>query len=263
MAIHESSKIHPSSAIDEGARIGKNCSIGPFCSISSEVQLEDGVKLLGHVSIAGNTTIGSSTKIWPFASIGHQPQDLKFMGEFSELIIGKDNKIRESVSINPGTSGGGGITQIGNNCLFMLGSHIGHDCRLGNKIILANNAALAGHVTLGDGVHVGGLSGVHQFVRIGEGAFIGALSMVTKDVIPFGMVYGERAKLMGLNLVGLRRIGVQKELIKDLKDVYSNLFSDEGTFQSRLDVIDTKGNPLVEKLMSFLNGESNRSLLGL
>ena len=263
MAIHESSKIHPSSAIDEGARIGKNCSIGPFCSISSEVQLEDGVRLLGHVSIAGNTTIGSSTKIWPFASIGHQPQDLKFVGEFSELIIGKDNKIRESVSINPGTSGGGGITQIGNNCLFMLGSHIGHDCRLGNKIILANNAALAGHVTLGDGVHVGGLSGVHQFVRIGEGAFIGALSMVTKDVIPFGMVYGERAKLMGLNLVGLRRIGVQKELIKDLKDVYSNLFSDEGTFQSRLDVIDTKGNPLVEKLMSFLNGESNRSLLGL
>ena len=263
MAIHESSKIHPSSAIDEGARIGKNCSIGPFCSISSEVQLEDGVELLSHVSVAGNTTIGSSTKIWPFASIGHQPQDLKFMGEFSELIIGKDNKIRESVSINPGTSGGGGITQIGNNCLFMLGSHIGHDCRLGNKIILANNAALAGHVTLGDGVHVGGLSGVHQFVRIGEGAFIGALSMVTKDVIPFGMVYGERAKLMGLNLVGLRRIGVQKELIKDLKDVYSNLFSDKGTFQSRLDVIDTKGNPLVEKLMSFLNGESNRSLLGL
>ena len=263
MAIHESSKIHPSSAIDEGARIGKNCSIGPFCAISSKVQLEDGVKLLGHVSISGNTTIGSSTKIWPFASIGHQPQDLKFSGEFSELIIGKDNKIRESVSINPGTSGGGGITQIGNNCLFMLGSHIGHDCRLGNKIVLANNAALAGHVTLGDGVHVGGLSGVHQFVRIGEGAFIGALSMVTKDVIPFGMVYGERAKLMGLNLVGLRRIGFQKELIKDLKDVYSNLFANEGTFQSRLDVIDTKGNPLVEKLLSFLNGESNRSLLGL
>ena len=263
MAIHESSKIHPSSAIDEGARIGKNCSIGPFCAISSKVQLEDGVKLFGHVSISGNTTIGSSTKIWPFASIGHEPQDLKFSGEFTELIIGKDNKIRESVSINPGTSGGGGITQIGNNCLFMLGSHIGHDCRLGNKIVLANNAALAGHVTLGDGVHVGGLSGVHQFVRIGEGAFIGALSMVTKDVIPFGMVYGERAKLMGLNLVGLRRIGFQKELIKDLKDVYSNLFASEGTFQSRLDVIDTKGNPLVEKLLSFLNGESNRSLLGL
>ena len=143
MAIHESSEIHPSSVIDEGARIGKNCSIGPFCVISSGAQLEDGVTLLSHVSIVGNTTIGSSTKIWPFTSIGHQPQDLKFFGEFSELIIGKDNKIREGVSINPGTGGGGGITEIGNNCLFMLGSHIGHDCRLGNRIVLANNAALA------------------------------------------------------------------------------------------------------------------------
>ena len=182
MAIHESSEIHPSSVIDEGARIGKNCSIGPFCVISSGAQLEDGVTLLSHVSIAGNTTIGRNTKIWPFASIGHQPQDLKFSGEFSELIIGKDNKIREGVSINPGTSGGGEITQIGNDCLFMLGSHIGHDCRLGNRIVLANNAALAGHVTLGDGVHVGGLSGVHQFVRIGRYSFTSMGSAVNKDL---------------------------------------------------------------------------------
>ncbi len=261
MSIHPSSKIHSSSQVDEGVRIGKNCIIGPFCSISSGVQLEDGIELMSHVSIAGCTAIGRKTIIWPFASIGHHPQDLKFAGEHSEVIIGTENKIREGVSINSGTSGGGGITQVGNNCLLMLGSHVGHDCRLGNRIVLANNAALAGHVVLGDGVHIGGLSGVHQFVRIGEGAFVGALSMVTKDVIPFGMVYGERPKLMGLNLVGLRRLGVKTEQIKDLKEVYSELFSGQGTLKSRMDVIEIKGNPLVDKLLAFVNGENNRSLL--
>ena len=214
MPIHNSSTIHPNAVIDEKAIIGKNCKIGPFCYVSSEVVLEDNIELFSHVSIVGKTIIGNNTKIWPFASIGHQPQDLKYNGEPNELIIGTDNKIRESVSINPGTKGGGGLTKIGNECLFMLGSHIGHDCKLGNKIILANNAALAGHVVLEDRVYIGGLSGVHQFVRIGEGAFIGALSMVTKDVIPFGMVYGERAKLMGFNLVGLRRLGVANKHIK-------------------------------------------------
>ena len=262
MVIHISNKIHPSSEIDEGVKIGQNCIIGPFCSISADVQLEDEVELLSHVSLAGSTLIGRKTKIWPFSSIGHQPQDLKFSGEHSEVILGEKNKIRECVSINPGTSGGGGVTKIGNECLFMLGSHVGHDCNLGNKIVLANNASLAGHVVLEDGVHIGGLSGIHQFVRIGEGAFVGALSMVNKDVIPYGMVYGERARLMGLNLVGLRRTGFKAELIHDLKTVYSEIFSESGTLKSRLEIIEDKGNPLVSKLLTFVSGENNRSLLG-
>ena len=186
---------------------------------------------------------------------------MKYKGENNELIIGADNKIRESVSINPGTKGGGGTTKIGNNCLFMLGSHIGHDCQLGNGIILANNAALAGHVSLGDNVTIGGLSGVHQFVRIGEGAFIGALSMVAKDVIPFGMVYGERAKLMGLNLIGLRRSGTNNKQIKELKSVYDNIFFDQKTFNKKISNIGDINNPLVKKLINFLNAEKDRAIL--
>ena len=157
--------------------------------------------------------------------------------------------------------GGGGFSEVGNECLFMLGSHVGHDCKLGNKIILANNAALAGHVILENGVHVGGLSGIHQFVRIGEGAFIGALSMVNKDVIPFGMVYGERARLMGLNLVGLRRKGFKSAIINDFKTAYAGLFSEKGTLKARLNVMEPESNPLIEKLVTFISEDSDRSLL--
>ena len=261
MPIHNSSTIHPNAVIDEKAIIGKNCKIGPFCYVSSEVVLEDNIELFSHVSIVGKTFIGNNTKIWPFASIGHQPQDLKYNGEPNELIIGSDNKIRESVSINPGTKGGGGLTKIGNECLFMLGSHIGHDCKLGNKIILANNAALAGHVVLEDRVYIGGLSGIHQFVRIGEGAFIGALSMVTKDVIPFGMVYGERAKLMGFNLVGLRRLGVGNKHIKELNGVYKSIFCQSSTLQKRILDINTMNNPLIQKVLNFIKAEKDRAIL--
>ncbi len=261
MPIHNSSTIHPNAVIDEKAIIGKNCKIGPFCYVSSEVVLEDNIELFSHVSIVGKTVIGNNTKIWPYASIGHQPQDLKYKSEPNELIIGSDNKIRESVSINPGTKGGGGLTKIGNECLFMLGSHIGHDCKLGNKIILANNAALAGHVVLEDRVYIGGLSGVHQFVKIGEGAFIGALSMVTKDVIPFGMVYGERAKLMGFNLVGLRRLGVSNKHIKELKGVYESIFCQNSTLQKRILDIDTMNNPLIQKVLDFIKAEKDRAIL--
>ena len=261
MSIHKSSIIHSNSIIEDQAIIGKNCKIGPFCYIASGVQLEDNVELLSHVSVVGKTIVGKNTKIWPFSSLGHQPQDLKYQGEINELIIGANNKIRESVSINPGTKGGGGTTKIGNDCLFMLGSHIGHDCNLGNKIVLANNAALAGHVILEDGVYVGGLSGIHQFVRVGEGAFIGALSMVTKDVIPFGMVYGDRAKLMGFNLVGLRRLGIDKKTIKELNDVYNDIFSTKYTFNQRVSNVKNKQNPLIRKVVNFLKAEKNRAIL--
>ena len=216
MPIHNSSTIHPNAVIDEKAIIGKNCKIGPFCYVSSEVVLEDNIELFSHVSIVGKTVIGNNTKIWPFASIGHQPQDLKYNGEPNELIIGSDNKIRESVSINPGTKGGGGLTKIGNECLFMLGSHIGHDCKLGNKIILANNAALAGHVVLEDRVYIGGLSGIHQFVRIGRYSFTSMGSAVNKDLPPFCLASGNYARAIGLNRVGLRRIGMERKLIDSL-----------------------------------------------
>ena len=260
MPIHNSSTIHPNAVIDEKAIIGKNCKIGPFCYVSSEVVLEDNIELFSHVSIVGKTIIGNNTKIWPFASIGHQPQDLKYNGEPNELIIGSDNKKRKCF-YKPGTKGGGGLTKIGNECLFMLGSHIGHDCKLGNKIILANNAALAGHVILEDRVYIGGLSGVHQFVRIGEGAFIGALSMVTKDVIPYGMVYGERAKLMGFNLVGLRRLGIANKHIKELKVVYDTIFNKKQTLQKRILNINTMNNPLIQKVIDFIKAEKDRAIL--
>ena len=262
MPIHNSCTIHPNSIIDEKAIIGKNCKIGPFCYISSNVVLEDDIELFSHVSIVGKTLIGKNTKIWPFASIGHHPQDLKFKGELNELIIGCNNKIRESVSINPGTRGGGGITKIGNDCLFMLGSHIGHDCFLGNNIVLANNVALAGHVTLEDGVHIGGLSGGHQFVRIGERAFIGALSMVSKDVIPFGMVYGERAYLKGFNIIGLRRLGIDNKQINELKELYGTIFDDKYSFKYRIKNINSAKNPLIKKIIEFLKADNNRAILG-
>lgn len=262
MPIHPNADIHPNSIIDAGAIIGAGCKIGPFCSLGSKVELLDNVELFSHVAISGKTRIGSGTKIWPFASIGHQPQDLKYNGERSELIIGENNLIRESVSINPGTEGGGGTTKIGNNCLFMLGSHVGHDCLLGDGIVLANHSALGGHVTVSDHVIVGGLSGVHQFVRIGEGAIIGALSMINSDVIPFGAVYGSRPNLAGLNLIGLKRRGLSKNDILQLRSAFKDLFSKEKTLRIRSEEILNKNkNSYVETMVSFVLADSERSFL--
>jgi UDP-N-acetylglucosamine acyltransferase len=177
--------IHETAVVEDGASVGDGSNIGPFCLVGRNVTLGKRVKLYSHVVITGNTTVGDDTTIWPFASIGHQPQDLKYQGESNNLIIGARNKIRESVSINPGTKGGGGITKIGDDCLFMLGSHIGHDSVIGDFVVIANNSAIAGHVTIGNNVTIGGLTGVHQFCRVGEGTMIGALSMITNDIIPF------------------------------------------------------------------------------
>ena len=255
--------IHPSSVIEEGAKIGANVAIGPFCHIGPNVELADDVELKSHVAIAGNTVVGEGTRIWPFASIGHQPQDLKYAGEESRLEIGARCMIRESVSLNPGTKGGGGITKIGDDCLFMLGSHVGHDCIVGNRVVVANNAALAGHVVVGDDVIIGGLSGIHQFCKIGRGAMIGAVCMVTADVIPYGTVMGDRADLSGLNLVGLKRRGADKATINGLRAAFGVLFSQDGTLQERIKLVREEfgENELAKEILEFLESGSSRSFL--
>ena len=252
--------IHPSAIIEGGAEIGRGCTIGPFCHIGPDVRLAEGVRLHSHVAISGDTAIGEKTEIWPFASIGSQPQDLKFEGEPTKLEIGARNMIRESVSINPGTRGGGGITRIGDDGLFMLGTHVGHDCQVGNGVVVANHASLAGHVELGDGVVIGGLAGIHQFVRIGEGAIIGALSMVVADVIPFGSVVGERPKLSGLNLVGLKRRGIPKAEISVIRAAYKELFDGKEPMKTRAqEMIQNSENAMVREILEFILSGSKRS----
>jgi len=252
--------IHPSAIIEDGAQIGRNCQIGPFCHIGAGVRLGAEVRLHSHVAIAGDTAIGDKTEIWPFASVGSQPQDLKFAGEKTQLRIGARTMIRESVSINPGTAGGGGLTQIGDDCLFMLGTHVGHDCQIGNQVVVANHASLAGHVQVGNEVIIGGLAGIHQFVRIGEGAIIGALSMVVADVIPFGSVSGERPGLAGLNLIGLKRRGIARDQISGLRVAYKSLFTGSGTLKERAEaLVDGQENELVREILDFVLSDSDRS----
>ena len=197
--------IHKSSVIDSKAKITENVKIGPFCYVGPNVILNESVELVSNVHIEGNTNIGKGTRVFPFASIGTQPQDLKFKNEKNSLDIGENNLIREYVTINPGTEGGGSKTTIGNNCLFMISSHVAHDCKIGNNVIIANNVPLGGHVTIEDSVVIGGNSAVQQFTRIGRLAMIGGMTGVLKDVIPFGLSIGNRNHLQGLNLIGLRR----------------------------------------------------------
>ena len=208
---------------EPGAVLGDGVEIGPFCHVGAQVRLDDGVVLKSHVVVTGDTRIGAETTVFPFACIGEAPQDLKYAGEDTRLVIGARNRIREYVTMNPGTAGGGGLTQVGDDGLFMAGSHVAHDCRVGNGVILVNNVAIAGHCNLGDEVIVGGLSGVHQFVRIGRGAMIGALTMVTADVLPFALVSGPRGHLDGLNLVGLKRRGASRADIHELREMLDRL----------------------------------------
>lgn len=255
--------IHPTAVVDSGAKIAEGCSIGPYCVVGPHVSLGEGVRLHSHVVIDGRTTIGARTQIYPFSSIGQPPQDLKYKGEPSELRVGSDNVIREHVTMNPGTEGGGMLTEVGNGCLFMPGSHVAHDCRLGNHVIMANNATLAGHVVLEDYVIMGGLSGAQQFVRIGRNAIIGAMAGAKSDVIPFGMVMGRPGILAGLNLVGLKRAGVDSKEIQSLMKAYDHLFGAGGTFAERIDTVaDTYGGlGTVDALVGFLRAETSRPIL--
>lgn len=253
--------IHPTAIVDDGAEIGPGCRIGPYCVVGPHVTLEANVVLESHVALAGFTSVGEGTRIFPFASIGHQPQDLKYAGEPTRLVIGKNNQIREHVTMNPGTEGGGGVTTIGDNCLFMMGSHVGHDCIVGNRAILANNATLAGHVELEDNVIMGGLSAVRQWIRIGKGAIVGGMTGVEFDVIPFGSVIGDRAHLAGLNLIGLKRAEFPREEIHALRAAYRELFeAEEGTLLERARKVgETYADKiLVKTVIDFMFARENR-----
>ena len=258
----ENKLIHPTAVIEHGADISDDVSIGPFSYIGSQVTLCSGVKIKSHVVVTGNTEVGEQTVIYPFSVIGEIPQDLKFSGEKTFLKIGKRNKIREHVTINTGTAGGGGLTSIGNDCLFMAGCHVAHDVIINNKVIVANNGAIAGHCIIEDDVIIGGLAGIHQFVRIGRGAIIGALTMVTNDVIPFGLVQGPRGTLDGLNLIGLKRKGVDRGDITELRVAFQILAQGEGTFQDRAKKLkEETTNDYVDAIINFILGNSDRSFL--
>ena len=256
-------EIHPTAVIEKGAELGEGVKIGPYCVIGPNVKLGDKVQLKSHVAVDGYTTIGEGTIVFPFASLGHAPQDLKYMGEKSELIIGKNNKIREHVTMNPGTQGDKMKTVVGDNCLFMMSSHVAHDCTVGNNVILANNATLAGHVEVGDYVIVGGLSAVHQFVRIGPYAMIGGMSGVEYDVIPFGLVKGERAHLAGLNYIGLERRGFTKEQVQSLMKAFKQIFDGTGTLSERTAKAanDYKDEQAVMRIVDFMRAKEGRSVL--
>ncbi|MBI1327164.1 MAG: acyl-ACP--UDP-N-acetylglucosamine O-acyltransferase [Alphaproteobacteria bacterium] len=228
------STIHPTAVIDSNARIGNGVNIGAYCVIGPDVWLHDNVTLKPHVVLDGDTEIGSGTIVYSFASIGAAPQDLKYNGEKTKLVIGKNNVIREHVTMNPGTVQGGGETRVGDNSLFMVGVHVAHDCQLGNNIVMANNATLAGHVHVGNNVIIGGLSAVHQWIRIGDFAIIGGMSGVENDVIPFGRVKGERAFLDGLNIIGMERNGFTKDQIKAAQRAFNELFGEQDTLEQRL-----------------------------
>jgi len=254
--------IHPTAIVDAKARLGSGVAIGPYCTVGPNVVLGDGVQLLSHVIVTGHTTVGANTRIFPFASIGHQPQDLKYKGEPSRLEIGRNNVIREYVTMNPGTEGGGMDTRVGNNCLFMVGAHVAHDCQIGDHVILVNNATLGGHVRIDDWAIVSALSAVHQFVRIGRHAMVGGMSGVENDVIPYGSVMGNRARLSGLNIVGLKRRNFSRDTIHALRNAYRLLFAQEGTMAERLqDVAELfKDNEPVMEIVRFIQADSSRAI---
>lgn len=255
-------EVHSTAVVAPGARIGANVRIGPYSVVGEHAVLHDNVELVSHVVVAGRTEIGKGTRIFPFASVGHEPQDLKYEGEPSQLFIGENCVIRENVTINPGTRAGSMETRIGNNCLLMASSHVAHDCRVGNNVVLANYVGLAGHTVIGDFVAFGGMCAVHQYVRIGAHAFIGAQSMVDGDVIPYGMAVGNRARLAGLNLVGLKRRKFDREAIHTLRTAYRMVFSSEGTLRERIEDAATmfKSEQLVQDVVSFIAAASDRPL---
>ena len=246
--------IHKTSIVDKNAKISSDVNIGPFCFIGPNVELKDGVSLISNVHIEGNTSIGKGTKIFPFASIGTQPQDLKFKNEPNSLTIGENNTIREYVTINPGTESGGSKTVIGNNCLFMISSHVAHDCNVGNNVIIANNVPLGGHVTIEDNVVIGGNSAVQQFTRIGQMAMIGGMTGVLHDVIPYGLSIGNRNYLQGLNLIGLRRANFENKDILGLTEAYKEIFATKNLTENLNKLNgEFKENPLVKKVIESIN----------
>ena len=262
MSIDPTAQIHPSAVVEAGAVVGARSVVGAFSLIGPHVALGPGVEVRSHAVVTGRTEVGEGTVIFPGAVIGEVPQDLKYKGEDSHLVIGRRNRIREHVTMNLGTEGGGGVTRVGDDCLFMAGCHIAHDAQIGDRVIVVNSAAIAGHCVIEDDVIIGGLSGIHQWVRIGRGAIIGAVTMVTNDVIPYGLVQAPRGDLDGLNLVGLKRKGVSRADITALRAAYQMLAQGEGTFQERARRLgDETESPYVRDIVDFVLGASDRSFL--
>jgi UDP-N-acetylglucosamine acyltransferase len=255
-------RVHPTAIIAPGATLADDIVVGPYCIIGPSVVLESGVWLGAHVAIDGRTIIGERTRIFPFAAIGFDPQDLKYRGEPSSLVIGRHNTIREHVTINTGTAGGGMVTRIGDHCLLMVGAHVAHDCQVGDHVIMANNATLAGHVVVEEHARLGGLSAVHQFVRIGRHAMIGGMSGVERDVIPYGQVIGDRARLTGLNIIGMQRAGYSREEIQALRAAYQVLFMAAGTLSERVDETASRfgGIGPVDHIIAFIRADSTRAI---
>jgi UDP-N-acetylglucosamine acyltransferase len=257
------SLIHPSAIIADGAVLGRNVEIGPFCTVGPDVVLGDGVKLVSHAVVDGHTRLDEGVVLYPYASVGLPPQDLKYKGEPTRCEVGARTRIREHCTIHRGTATGSGVTRVGTDCLLMAVVHVAHDCELGNGVIIANNVVMGGHVTIDDGAVIGGSAALHQFVRIGRGAMVGGVSGVEADVIPFGMVMGNRARLAGLNIVGLRRRGLDSATIRGLRTAFRLLFQHEGVFAAR--VIETRmrfGNdPIVAEILAFIERPTKRGLI--
>ena len=253
--------IHKTSIIDKNAKISKTAKIGPYTIIGSNVEIGDEVEIHSHANIVGNTKIGSGTHIFSFASIGTQPQDLKYKGEKNSLVIGKNNIIREYVTIHPGTQGGRTITKIGDNCLFMISSHVAHDCQIGNNVVIANNVPLGGHVIIEDSVIIGGNSAVQQFTRIGRLAMVGGMTGVLKDVIPFGLSFGNRNYLKGINLIGLRRNKYENKIIMELGEAYKKIFSSKNLHENLSKINgEFKDNKLVQEVTEFISKDKKRPI---
>ncbi len=262
MSVDPTARVHPSAVVEEGATIGPDSEVGPFSFIGAGVTLGSGVIVKSHAVVTGLTDVGDETVVFPGAVIGEIPQDLKFKGEATRLVVGKRNRIREGVTMNTGTEGGGGVTSVGDDCLFMTGAHVAHDARVGSRVIVANQGAIAGHCVIEDDVIIGGLSGIHQWVRIGKGAIIGAVTMVTNDVIPYGLVQGPRGQLDGLNLVGLKRKGVKREDITALRAAFQMLAQGEGAFQDRARRLgEETSSDYVRQIVDFVLGATDRHYL--
>jgi UDP-N-acetylglucosamine acyltransferase len=254
--------VHPTAIVDPRAELSEEVHVGPYCLIGAGVRLGARVRLESHVVVTGRTTVGEGCRVFPFACLGHRPQDLKYRGEETELVIGRNNQIREHVTMHPGTAGGGGITRVGDDGLYMAAIHVAHDCRVGDGVIMANNTTLGGHVEVLDHAYLGGLCAVHQFVRIGRQAMIGGLAGVEQDVIPYGMVLGNRAYLNGLNIVGMKRRGVSREEIQGLRTAYRLLFAPEGAFAERLAEVAGQfaNHGRVMELVDFIRSADSRAI---
>lgn len=256
-------RIHRLAVVDPGARLGMNVEIGPFCTVGPDVEIEDGARLISHAVIDGHTRIGADAVVYPFATVGMAPQDLKYRDEPTRTEIGARTLLREHVTIHRGTASGRGITQVGTDCMLMATSHVAHDCTLGNGVVVANNVVMGGHVSIGDNAVIGGAAAIHQFVRIGRAAMIGGVSGVEADVIPFGTVLGNRARLASLNVIGLRRRGYSKDQVARLRAAFKLMFRGPGVFAQRVEAARAEfaEDVLVAEVLAFMAAPSKRGLM--